>query len=380
MTTRTLASDAEIVEHVHAHIARRTTDLADGTWREPVANYLRPERFAAELDVLRCHPVAFCPSAAVAEPGAYVSREAGGVPVVVVRGDDGALRAFHNACRHRGAAVVCGAGRAAAFACPYHGWTYQLDGRLRGVPHKHGFPDLDLDANGLVPVTTSEHHGVVFVTQRGPATPGPEIEELAGLLSYDLQFTGSESTEHPVNWKILAETFLEGYHIRSLHNETFFPVQFDNLNIIETFGPHSRITFPYRNVSRPFDLGSRAAVRSRLTYVYHLFPNVMIATFPSQVLMIVLEPLAADRTTTVTYTWRDVVNPPRGDPSLVGRGTAEDFQIARSIQRGLASGPNEDLQFGRFEGAIAHFHRTLDAALTSRATQTVPMPAPLPAR
>jgi len=106
-------------------------------------------------------------------------------------------------------------------------------------------------------------------------------------------------------------------------------------------------------------------VRSRLTYVYHLFPNVMIATFPSQVLMIVLEPLATDRTMAVTYAWRDVVNPPRGDPDLAPRGAAEDFRTARSIQRGLASGSNEYLQFGRFEGAIAHFHRTLDAALAA---------------
>jgi phenylpropionate dioxygenase-like ring-hydroxylating dioxygenase large terminal subunit len=367
MTTgnRRLASDAAIVERIHAHIANGTTDLADGTWREPVANYRSTERFIAELDLVRSRAVAFCPSAALAAPGAYVSRDAGGMPVLAVRGDDGAVRAFRNVCRHRGAAVVCGAGRTTAFVCPYHGWTYQLDGRLRGVPHKHGFPGLELDANGLSPVAASEHHGVVFVTQRGPATPGPEIEELAGLINQDLQLTGSEDHEHPVNWKILAETFLEGYHIRSLHEETFFPVQFDNLNVIETFGPNSRITFPYRNVSRPFDIASRAAVRSRLTYVYHLFPNVMIATFPSQLLMVVLEPLATDRTMAVTYTWRDTVNPPRGDPGLAPRGAAEDFHVARTIQRGLASGSNEYLQFGRFEGAIAHFHRTLDAALAA---------------
>lgn len=362
---RTLASDAAIVERILAHIAAGTTDVADGTWREPVANYRSAERLASELGVLRSRAVAFCPSGALAEPGAYVARDAGGTPVVAVRGDDGAVRAFRNVCRHRGAAVVCGAGRTAAFVCPYHGWTYQLDGRLRGVPHKHGFPGLDLDASGLSPVAASERCGVVFVAQRGPAAPGPEIEELDGVLGPDLQYAGSDETEHPVNWKILAETFLEGYHIRSLHKETFFPVQFDNLNVIETFGPNSRVTFPYRNISRPFDVASRPALRSRLTYVYHLFPNVMIATFPNQVLMIVLEPRALDRTMAITYSWRDIVNPPRGDPDLAPRGAAEDFQIARSIQHGMASGTNEYLQFGRFEGAIAHFHRVLDAALTS---------------
>jgi nitrite reductase/ring-hydroxylating ferredoxin subunit len=151
MTTgnRRLASDAAIVERIHMHIANGTTDLADGTWREPVANYRTTERFVAEIDVFRSRPVALCPGAALAEPGAYLSRDAGGTPVVAVRGDDGVVRAFRNVCRHRGAAVVCGAGRATALACPYHGWTYQLDGRLRGVPHRHGFPGLDLDANAV---------------------------------------------------------------------------------------------------------------------------------------------------------------------------------------------------------------------------------------
>jgi phenylpropionate dioxygenase-like ring-hydroxylating dioxygenase large terminal subunit len=369
MTTgnRRLASDAAIVERIRAHIAGGTTDVADQTWREPVANYRSAERLAAEIDVLRSRAVAFCPSGALAEPGAYVARDAGGTPVVAVRGDDGAVRAFRNVCRHRGAAVVCGAGRTAAFVCPYHGWTYQLDGRLRGVPHKQGFPGLDLEATGLSPIAASEHCGMVFVAQRGPAAPGPEIEELAELVGPELQYSGSEEIEHPVNWKILAETFLEGYHIRSLHQETFFPVQFDNVNVVEAFGPNSRITFPFRSISRPFDIASRAALRSRLTYVYHLFPNVMIATFPNQMLMIVLEPLAIDRTLAITYAWRDIVNPPRGDPELAPRGAAEDFRIARSIQHGLASGANEVLQFGRFEGAIAHFHRVLDAVLAGAA-------------
>lgn len=133
-----------------------------------------------------------------------------------------------------------------------------------------------------------ERHGIVFVTQHGSANPEPEMDELAGLITPDLRFVGSTSNEQPVNWKLRAETFLEGYHIRFLHQSTFFPLQFDNLNVIEAFGRNSRITFPYRNIARPFDAGSPAAVRGRLTYVYHLFPNVMVATFPDQIVMVVL--------------------------------------------------------------------------------------------
>src|SRR5262245_30139061 len=105
-TTR-LLSDAEVVQRVIDHVDGHTTDLADEVWREPVENYRSPERFEAEMEVLRSRPILFCPSAAIAEPGSFVARDAAGTPVVVVRGRDGAARAFLNMCSHRGAQVAC---------------------------------------------------------------------------------------------------------------------------------------------------------------------------------------------------------------------------------------------------------------------------------
>jgi phenylpropionate dioxygenase-like ring-hydroxylating dioxygenase large terminal subunit len=176
------------------------------------------------------------------------------------------------------------------------------------------------------------------------------------------------------NWKIAVEGFLEGYHIRTTHAQTFYPVQFDNLNVVETFGPNNRITFPYRAIHklRSVPRGERS-VDGKLTYVYHLFPNVMVATFPGRIIMVVLEPLAIDRTRFVTYALTD--RDPRdaeaqsalkrgGD--LVDGGAAEDREVICAIQRSLASGANEFFEFGLFEGAIGHFHRVLQAALDER--------------
>jgi phenylpropionate dioxygenase-like ring-hydroxylating dioxygenase large terminal subunit len=366
-----LATDREIVERVLEHIANDTTDVSAGGWREPVADYLSPTRLEAERDrVLRRHPVPLCPSAALPDPGSFLARDAASTPLVAVRGGDGRVRAFRNVCRHRGAAVVTGTGCQKALICPYHGWTYRLDGRLRHVPDRYGFPDLDTERHGLVPVVAEERHGLVFVTQDGSARIDQAIDALAGVITPEHRFLAASEREEPTNWKILAETFLEGYHLRSLHRDTFYPVQFDNLNVVEAFGPNSRVTFPYRNITKlaTVPLAERLA-DGRLTYVYHLFPNVMVATFPdSFTLMIVLEPAVADRTTVVTYALssQDRAARPRSDdePDLLLQGAAEDFAIARSIQHGLASGANTHLEFGRFEGAIAHFHRTLDAALT----------------
>lgn len=365
-----LASAQDVVVRLRRHIADGTTDMVDGTWREPVEHYRDGERLRAELDVIGSTFAPFCPSLAVPEPGSYLARSSAGVPVVVTRAADGEVRGFLNTCRHRGAAVACGAGRAASLVCPYHGWVYQLDGALRRVSHEHGFPGLDLGSNGLVPMPVVERHGIVFVGHGGTvdAESSPNLDELAGVITDDFVDAGCAETEHPVNWKLLVETFLEGYHIRFLHHGTFFPVQYDNVNLVESFGANSRVTFPFRNIERPFDTADPMAVRGRLTFVHHLFPNAMLITFPGRVLLVVLEPLAVDRTAMFTYAMRQhsVGESAAKGVDLVNDGAAEDFAVARTIQQGLSSGANEHLQFGRFEGAIAHFHRTLDAALAAR--------------
>src|SRR6266545_4855955 len=161
-TATQLADDAAVIQRVLDHIDNRTTDLARSSWREPVENYRSEERFAAELELLRRQPVGFCPSAALAGPGSFVAREAAGTPIVAVRGRDGVVRAFLNACSHRGAAV----------ACESTGCTKALV-----------FPYLDKADNGLAALWTVEHGGVVFVAQHTP-TPEmvAEVEALPGLI------------------------------------------------------------------------------------------------------------------------------------------------------------------------------------------------------
>src|SRR5262249_11526225 len=150
----------------------------------------------------------------------------------------------------------------------------------------------------------------------------------------------------------------------------------------ETFGRNSRIAFPYQAINKLRALPpAERSVGGKLTYVYHLFPNVVVATFPANRFIAILEPVAIDRTLLVTYVLGkpgEVVRepPPTTEPStrlrgldLVDAGAAEDREVACAIQRGLASGANEFFEFGRFEGAIGHFHRVLDAALEGRPWQ-----------
>ncbi|MCW5889862.1 MAG: Rieske 2Fe-2S domain-containing protein [bacterium] len=365
-----LADDPTVVQRLLDHLDRKTTDLGDAVWREPVAHYRSEARFAAERTrVLRRHPTPFCPSAALPEPGSYVARTAAGTPLVAVRGDDGRVRVFRNACRHRGTPLADdGAGCERALVCRYHGWTYELDGALRHVPDRHGFPGLDERAMGLVPVAAVEREGLVFVTQDAP---GAEPGDLPTLIPSRFRLLGFGEIDVPANWKVVVEGFLEGYHIRSTHPGTFFPLQFDNVNVVERFGPNSRVAFPFRAIDklRAVSPAERSA-DGKLTYVYHLFPNVMVATFPARIFVVMLEPLAVDRTRFATYLLSDRAADDAPAQAylaqagaLVERGGAEDREVACAIQRGLASGANEVFTFGLFEAAIVHFHRTLHALI-----------------
>lgn len=360
-----LAEDSVVIERILAHIDRGSTDEAAGSWREPVTNYQSEARLATELELFRRYPTPFCPSVALPESGSYLARDAAGTPLLAVRGDDGIVRVFRNACRHRGAQVASGSGCRQAFTCPYHAWTYGLDGALRAVPHERGFADLDRSARGLVPVASVESRGVVFVTQDVAAEP--LADDLPALILPGFRLLGSSEQTIAANWKIIAEGFLEGYHIRATHANTFYPVQYDNLNVVETFGRNSRIAFPYRAIERLREVPVAArSVEGKLTYVYHLFPNVMLATFPHRRVLVVLEPVDAATTRQLSFTLSDAdraddaaATAVRDGLDFVDAGAAEDREMVSSVQRGLASGANAFFEFGLFEGALAHFHRNL---------------------
>jgi phenylpropionate dioxygenase-like ring-hydroxylating dioxygenase large terminal subunit len=361
-----LLDDAALVERVLDHIDHGTTDLADRTWREPAANYTSQARLSEELELLRCLPVPFCPSVALTEGGSYVARDAAGVPVVAVRDAAGIVRVFRNACRHRGTQLVDGHGCAPSLVCPYHGWVYRLDGGLRHVPHDYGFPELDRSTRGLCAVHAVEHAGLVFVSQTEPFELN-SIQSLPDVLSPNLELVRTAESHVDANWKVLVEGFLEGYHLKATHRQTFFPFGYDNVTVIECVDRYSRVTFPFRRIETLRDVPADARVLDGMaTTVHHLFPNVIVASLSHHMTMVVLEPDTCSRTRLVAYQLAE----PRSstgerstaaarDMAFVDNGAAEDRAIACAVTRGLASGANEFLEFGLFEGAITQFHRQL---------------------
>ncbi len=265
--------------------------------------------------------------------------------------------------------------------CRYHGWTYRLDGTLSHVPHADAFPDLDMPARGLVEVDSCEVDGLIVI---GPLhTPGPHTESAMAALADGspwrekllpaTRLVAVRPALRAMNWKVLVEQFLEGYHIRTTHKDTFYPIQYDDLNVVEPFGPNTRITFPYKNIERLRDRPeSTWEVGHRVTYVYHLFPNVMVATFPNQVLVITIDPVDIDHTTVTIYAMvtPEVIQRASADPEtsqgardLLNEGGIEDNEMSEGVQRGLHAGANTFVEFGTHESAIGRFHATLDDRL-----------------
>ena len=369
-----LMSDLEVIDRIFDHVDNKTTDLGDITWKEPVENYISEERFQQELEVLRRTPVAFCPSAALPEAGSYIARKAAGRPIIVVRGDDGVVRAFKNACRHRGMPVASeGEGCSRAFVCPYHAWTYGLDGKLKHIPGSDGFPGVDKGDHGLIEVTAVEKGGLVFVTQDDPISDGA-LEAMPEMLSPEQEYFGCVEFVDKSNWKLIAETSMEGYHIKSLHNKSFYPYGMDNVNVVEPFGPNFRITFPFRRIEKLRDIPrEERRISGMVTYVNQLFPNTHLSVLSNHTMMIVLEPISPSETH--WYFYRMTNKPGEGPKKSLEEikkdvefvrdvGLVEDRDAAIAIQDSLATGANTHFTFGQNESGIIHFHKYLDDAIS----------------
>ena len=205
--------ELELIDRLLAHVEADTRDLGPAVVARPVADYLDPVRFGEEQEALfRAHPVVVGHTAQLPAPGSWFTHDHTGVPVVVTRTEAGELRAFLNVCRHRGSVIVEGEGKRASLQCPYHAWTYGLDGSLRAAPRSdETAPREEL---GLVPLRVAEWGPFVFVN---PATDGPSLEETLGELWSALP-VGGLAFHHRVeyalvsNWKVACVNYLECYH------------------------------------------------------------------------------------------------------------------------------------------------------------------------
>ncbi len=371
-----------LIERALAHTAADSREMAAEVVRRPVADYLDPSRLADERAALfGDHPVVVGHLAQLSSPGSFFTHDHTGLPLLVTRDADGQLRAFVNVCRHRGARLCTEeSGSARRVACPFHGWTYDLAGRLRGVPNADGFDGLDLDAHGLVPVPVAERHGLVFVR---PRIGGPPIDLDSVLIGIDddLRVDRPEGNllalrhwEVGCNWKVLLDNFLEMYHVPVLHGSNIGPMFEPNRSLYDQFGQNGRRIDPRRSIRRLADEPREDwRLRSHALVTYFIFPNLQMFWTQDYLSWLSVWPVAVDRTVCTQHIvadWEADTDDRRAhlhhNLELFDLTLAEDFGTSEGVQRGLHSGALHDVLFARFESGAAAVHSSIDLALERR--------------
>jgi len=366
------------------HIDGRTTDLAGAMFRNRVAAYSCRERATLERDRLfRDHPIFIGLSTRLMKAGDYLTEDMAGMPVLMTRGAGGRVMAFANICRHRGAPVAQGCGNARAFTCPYHGWTYDLAGRLLGTTDKVGFAGIDLARHGLVRLPAAERHGMLFVRPK-PVQPGESVEidvdsslgplaaDLAALRLETYPMFSADRIAPRINWKFAIDTFLEGYHIPHLHRKTIAPYFIGNCGTFDGAGLHGRMCVARTSIAgvRGVPEGERN-YRPHVISIYQLFPNTIVIwqvdhieiwrAFPGRddasrcdVEMTIYKPADSDKSDAYWEKNRDIA---------IRTVMEEDFPLGERMQIGFESGGTEEVIYGRNEPSLVHFHQSIRNAL-----------------
>ena len=371
----------------HAMQTGRADADAQGA-QVPVAQYTSDEQTAQELRLLRQAPQPVAGSSSLAAPGAWLSLTRFGIPLLLVRQADGPVQAFLNVCRHRGARVVPeGSGNEArAFTCPYHAWTYQADGSLRGVPDAFGFPCLKKEDSGLRRLAVVERAGIIWVVL-DPASPisdththlGPLMDNLESLSGFQTPVAYAQrSYEVNANWKLLIDGIFEAYHFKVAHRQTIAHMFMHNLQLVDEFAAHRRLYLIKSRFAQDQPEAAGFDPRQYGNLTYYFFPNSMVLVQPDHGQLSYLEPLSASCTRVHEITL--IPAKPATDKAsaywdanvdLYRRTLAEDYALAESIQAGLASGANDSFHFGTFEYSAPRFHAQLQQLLDADRNQAL---------
>jgi len=296
----------------------------------------------------------------VRETGQFFTATIGEEPVLLVRGNDGVLRAMSNVCRHRAGPVAKGEGKRPVLQCGYHGWTYSLDGRLAKTPEFDGVQDFDRANCALPQFRVDVWNDLVFVNLDREAEPLPDFlgELLGDMPRHDysgFRLAARKVWELDCNWKVYVDNYLEGYHIPIVHPGLFRELDYANYRT-ETKKSYSIQFAPTRRPERIRTANGGDEVR-----YFWIFPNLMLNVYPDNFSTNLILPLGHGRTATI-FDWYFK------DPSSVKKQIdetvtfsdeiqLEDIEICEAVQKGLRS---ETYDRGRFspqrENGVHHFH------------------------
>ena len=309
----------------------------------------------------------------VQESGQFVTANVAGEPIVVVRGNDGMLRAFFNVCRHHAAAVVTEpCGQASILRCPYHGWNYGLDGSLKGMPEFDGVKNFEREQNGLVLVKAEPWEKFVFVNLDAQATPlveflGGLVKRVAPLGVSKLHYFDSCVSDVHCNWKVFVDNYLDGgYHVPHLHKGLNSVLDYKQYTI-ENEDRYCLQSSPM--VASDDDAATGATRKGDRAWYFWQYPNLMIDCYEGYMDTILVLPTDVDRCRVIFDFYFGDVSAARQEynqqsVAVCARVQDEDLGICEAVQRGLKSRAYRAGRLSVRREAGEHlFHRLLAADL-----------------
>ena len=368
------AGQRALVEAVAKGEKRKT----HGTTSVPSSVYTDPDHFALEKTALfERMPQVIAPSALIPDAGMAVPHDLTGKPLLLTRDADGKAHVFLNVCRHRatklveGEDVVC----AKRMVCPYHAWTYAMDGRLLALPRPETFPGLDKSENGLIELPSREMGGMIWYAPDESADFSDAAaisEDFAAFGMRDLYLFRRKTHEVASNWKLIMDAFLESYHVTRLHANTIGPFFKDGVTAGDMVGPHNRSAVGRLEDMAALDMEDMHAIRQTVTFAYQLLPATVIVPSPDYVNIMCLWPTAHNQTLVEDFML--IPEAPATDKArdhwerswaLLDGGVfaSEDFRAAALGQEGLESGAVPQIQLGELETGIRNFHETIQERL-----------------
>lgn len=379
-TTATRSGLIAMARHNIESVRSGAITQEPGVLEVPGRHYYDPERWQREIDrVFKRVPLMLAMSCELKVPGDFKTLEVAGVPVLMVRDDDGEARAYINSCSHRGALVVTEpAGNRKRFSCPYHAWTYDRGGNLVNVYAERDFGEIDKSCYGLTELPVGERAGMIWVT----LDPQSSLDIDTFLCGYDemLASFGFEDWElfeartlPSPNWKIAYDGYMDLYHLPILHRNTF-GADMPNQALYYRWGPHQRVCSPNPELleleGRP---ESEWPTEDLIRSVWTIFPHISIASFDGgggrAVMISQLFPGDGplESRTVQNYVMRQL--PPNDEVREAAHQQFkllehvvrdEDYATGFNQQRALMSRPDATVLFGRNEGGGQFFHGFLD--------------------
>ncbi|QUD90397.1 aromatic ring-hydroxylating oxygenase subunit alpha [Phenylobacterium montanum] len=373
----------ELERRMVAHLAAGgTTDMAPSPMRNPGRAYTDPLRLEAEKrELFHKLPLLAGFSRDIEKPGDVMLFDAAGPAIMIVRTRSGEAKAFLNMCTHRGAKLVRECSRRNLITCPFHAWSFDLEGRLVAMPGDASFEGVDRTTRGLIPVPVGEWRGLIFVK----AHPGEEVidverwlGDLAPIMEgLELDKAGPvklSQVEVDCNWKFALDTYGEGYHFSALHPATFGTETCSNTILYQQFGLHYRVNFVHKSYLDLVDKDERDWPATPYGGSHLLFPNTILYSAPMEGggRMIGLYRLfpgeGPGSSVTLMSTYRAADAPESTPDEAFAQAhdyieqvvRTEDYSVSKDGQRNLEHAPEGfELIYGRNEAAIQNNHRNI---------------------